>query len=89
MKQFVERLVVPLGSGDEEFAAAEAALKEGDAEGAAEIYRSLLDEDPSEPRALGSLAQALIALGEIDAARDILETAQGGNRHCAGFRMVS
>src|SRR3954466_7562246 len=39
VKQFVERLVGPLGAGDEEFAEAEAALKAGDAEGAADIYR--------------------------------------------------
>ncbi len=79
VKQFVERLIGPLGAGDEEFAAAEAALTEGDAEGAAEIYRALLDEDPTEPRALGGLAQALVALGETDAAREILDTVQGGN----------
>ena len=64
VKQFIERLVGPLGAGDEDFAAAEAALKEGDAEGAAEIYRALLEEDPAEPRALGGLAQALVALAK-------------------------
>src|SRR3954453_7422272 len=75
VKQFVERLVGPLGAADEEFAAAEAALKEGDAEGAADIYRALLEEDPTEPRALGGLAQALVALGETEAARQLLESA--------------
>jgi putative thioredoxin len=80
VKQFVERLIGPLGAGDEEFAPAEAALKEGDAEGAAEIYRALLDEAPTEPRALGGLAQALVALGETDAARELLDTVQGGNQ---------
>jgi putative thioredoxin len=79
VKQFVERLIGPLGAGDEEFAAAEATLKDGDAEGAADIYRALLDEDPAEPRALGGLAQALVALGETDAARELLDSAPAGN----------
>jgi putative thioredoxin len=79
VKQFVERLVGPLGAADEEFAAAETALKEGDAEDAADIYRALLEEDPSEPRALGGLAQALVALGETDAARELLDSAPAGN----------
>ena len=79
VKQFVERLIGPLGAGDEEFAEAEAALKEGDAEAAADIYRALLEEDPAEPRALGGLAQALVALGETDAARELLDSAPAGN----------
>jgi putative thioredoxin len=79
VKQFVERLVGPLGAADEEFAAAETALKDGDAEGAADIYRALLEEDPTEPRALGGLAQALVALGETDSARELLDSAPAGN----------
>jgi putative thioredoxin len=79
VKQFVERLIGPLGAGDEEFAAAEAALKGGDPEGAADIYRVLLEEDPTEPRALGGLAQALVALGETEAARELLDSAPAGN----------
>ena len=82
VKQFVERLIGPLGASDEEFAAAEAALKEGDAEGAADIYRALLEDDPTEPRALGGLAQALVALGETDAARELLDSA-GSSTHTA------
>jgi putative thioredoxin len=79
MKQFVERLIGPLGAGDEEFAEAEAALKAGDVEAAADIYRALLEEDPAEPRALGGLAQALVALGEMEAARQLLDSAPAGN----------
>jgi putative thioredoxin len=79
VKQFVERLIGPLGAGDEEFAEAEAALKDGEAEAAADIYRALLEEDPAEPRALGGLAQALVALGETDAARELLDSAPAGN----------
>jgi putative thioredoxin len=82
VKQFVERLIGPLGAGDEEFAAAEAALKDGDAEGAADIYRALLEDDPTEPRALGGLAQTLVALGETDAARKLLDSA-GASKHTA------
>jgi putative thioredoxin len=79
VKQFVERLVGPLGAGDEEYSAAEAALKAGDAEAAADIYRALLQEDAAEPRALGGLAQALIALGDTEAARELLDSAPAGN----------
>ena len=79
VKQFVERLIGPLGAGDEEFAEAEAALKAGDVEAAAHIYRALLEEDPAEPRALGGLAQALVALGEMEAARQLLDSAPAGN----------
>jgi putative thioredoxin len=79
VKQFVERLIGPLGASDEEFAEAEAALKAGDVEGAADIYRTLLEEDPAEPRALGGLAQALVALGEMEAARQLLDSAPAGN----------
>ena len=50
VKQFVERLIGPLGAGDEEFAEAEAALEAGDVEAAADIYCALLEEDPAEPR---------------------------------------
>jgi putative thioredoxin len=79
VKQFIERLIGPLGAGDEEFAEAEAALKAGDVEAAADIYRALLEEDPAEPRALGGLAQALVALGEMEAARQLLDSAPAGN----------
>jgi len=79
VKQFVERLIGPLDAGDEEFAEAEAALKAGDVEAAADIYRALLEEDPAEPRALGGLAQALVALGEMEAARQLLDSAPAGN----------
>jgi putative thioredoxin len=79
VKQFVERLIGPLGAGDEEFAEAEAALKAGDVEAAADIYRALLEEDPAEPRAVGGLAQALVALGEMEAARQLLDSAPAGN----------
>jgi len=79
VKQFVERLIGPLGAGDEEFAEAEAALKASDVEAAADIYRALLEEDPAEPRALGGLAQALVALGEMEAARQLLDSAPAGN----------
>jgi len=79
VKQFVERLIGPLGAGDEEFAEAEAALKAGDVEAAADVYRALLEEDPAEPRALGGLAQALVALGEMEAARQLLDSAPAGN----------
>ncbi len=84
VKQFVERLIGPLGAGDEEFAEAEALLKGGDAAGAADIYRALFEEDPADPRAIGGLAQALVALGETEAARELLDSAGGANHTAIG-----
>ena len=73
IKGFVSRLVGPLDDGTEEaMADAEAALAEGDAEGAAAVYSALLDEDPENVAALAGLARALVALGDLDAARAIL-----------------
>jgi putative thioredoxin len=84
VKQFVERLIGPLGASDEEFAEAAALLKEGDAAAAADIYRALLEDEPTDPRAIGGLAQALVALGETDAARELLDSAGGANHTAIG-----
>ena len=73
IKGFIERLVGPLDDGLEEiFAEAEAALASGDVATATEIYASVLDGEPEHLGALGGLVRALVAAGDLDAARDVL-----------------
>ena len=73
IKGFLERLVGPLGDDNEEaMAEAEAALTAGDAGDAAAIFSAVLKQDPENVAAAGGLARALVALGDLDAARDVL-----------------
>jgi putative thioredoxin len=74
IKGFVERLVGPIGDGNEEvLAEAEATLAAGDAETAAAIFSSVLDGDPEHLVAIAGLVRALVVLRELDAARDVLD----------------
>ena len=76
IKGFIERLVGPLGGeGEEIMAEAEAALGEGDAQRAGELFSEALQLDPADPKALGGLVRALVALGELEQARQALESA--------------
>lgn len=73
IKGFLERLVGPLDDGTEEAAAeGEAALAAGDAQEAAAIFSAILDQDPEHLPASAGLARAMVALGALDAARDLL-----------------
>jgi putative thioredoxin len=71
---FLERLTK--GSiGDETkdlLKAADAALAEGDAAGAAEVYSHVLAEDGANVQALAGLARAYVATGALDQARQTL-----------------
>jgi putative thioredoxin len=51
---------------------AKAALEGGDAEQAYELYATVLEKEPENPKAIGGAARALIALGELEAAGDLL-----------------
>ena len=74
LRGFVERLIGPIGDGNEEvIAEAEAALAAGDPRTAAAIFTEVLDVDPEHLAALTGLIRALIALGDLEAARGILE----------------
>ena len=73
IKGFIERLVGPLDDGlDDILAEAEAALAAGDAQGAAEIFGSVLDQEPDHLGALAGLARALVAAGDLEAAAGVL-----------------
>ena len=74
VRGFVERLVGPVGDGNEEvLAEAEAALSAGDPQTAAAIFGEVLDVDPEHLAALGGLVRALTAIGDLAAARAVLE----------------
>jgi putative thioredoxin len=75
VKQFVQRL----GGGaagpspiDEALAMAKEAAQTGDHATAAALYSQILQREPEHVEALGGLARALIARGEIDKARQAL-----------------
>jgi putative thioredoxin len=56
-------------------AMAEEVLAEGDAARAENIFRQILDMAPDDPEVIGGLARALLALGEVDAARAVVDSA--------------
>lgn len=77
VKAFIERLVGPAGPGaiDEVIAEGEAALAEGDAAGAAEVFAAALEQEPDNAQALGGFARAQVAVGALDQARAVLDAA--------------
>ena len=73
IKGFLERLVGPMSDEAEAaLAQAEAALAEGDVPGAAAIFSAVLEQDPAHLGATAGLVRALVATGDLDAARDLL-----------------
>ncbi len=71
---FVEKLIKgPVGGEEKELlAAAEAALAEGDAAAAAEVFAALLEQEPENFAALAGLARCYVASGAIEQARQTL-----------------
>ena len=71
---FLERLTKGSVGGETKdlLKAADAALAEGDAAGAAEVYSQILAEDAANVQALGGLARAYVATGALDQARQTL-----------------
>jgi putative thioredoxin len=51
----------------------EEVLASGDAQRAQSIFAQIRDMDPTNPTVIGGLARAMIAAGEIDAAREVLD----------------
>jgi putative thioredoxin len=72
IRGFIERLVGPIDAGTDLLAEAEGLLAGGDPTGAAEIFATILGEDPSEFKALAGLIKAFVAAGEIASARKIV-----------------
>lgn len=73
VKAFIERLVGPLRSeADELVEAGEEAFGAGQFEEAAELFGRAAQAQPGHLKASAGQARALIELGELDAARDVL-----------------
>ncbi|MEW6124721.1 MAG: thioredoxin [Pseudomonadota bacterium] len=77
---FIERLTGGAAEADlaEVLAAAEQALTEGDAPGAAEIFAHLLAEEPENLKALGGLVRAQILGGALEQAKATLDMVPAG-----------
>lgn len=76
VKQFVAQLIggaVGPTPAEALLAEAKAALEQGDAPTAQEIFQELLQIDPASPDALAGLAKMAIEAGEFEAARELLD----------------
>jgi len=76
IRALVERLAgAPVGPSpvDEVLAAAKAALEDGDAPGAAELYGQVLKQEAGNPQAVAGLVRCLLATGELEQARAALD----------------
>jgi putative thioredoxin len=80
---FLERLTKgKIGDETKELLdAADAALVDGDAAGAAEIFAQVLAEEPDNVRALGGLARAHVEAGSLDQAKQTLELVPEAKRN--------
>ncbi len=75
VRKFVETLLKTAGGAmpsADLLAEAKAALEQGDAQGAGELFSALLQEEPENPDAWGGLIRALMALGQEDQAATAL-----------------
>ena len=90
IKGFLERIVGPLGGeGDELVTEGEAALAAGDAQQAAELFSEALSIEAADLKALGGLIRSLVQLGELEQAREALESVDkegAGNAAIAAAR---
>ncbi len=73
LKQFIERLTGGGGSPiDEALSEAEAMLQAGEKDDALALYQEVLDQDPANVKALAGIMRTHLALGQEQAARDLL-----------------
>src|SRR5689334_12424608 len=84
---FIERLTKGKVGGEAQdlMKSAEAALAEGDAEGAIEIYSSLIAEDDSNVGAVAGLARAFLALDDIEQAKAALDRVPEAKRNDTAY----
>lgn len=83
IKAWVDQLIKVHGGGaaagpsplDEALDAADAAMAEDDISTAGALYAQVLNEDPSNVRALAGMARAYIKAGKMDKAREIIDQA--------------
>ncbi len=72
VKGFVERLVGPLDDTADRLAEAAELFAAGDLEAAAELYATIIAENPDDLGAVAGLAKIFVASGEIESARTVL-----------------
>ena len=78
IKVFVERVIAMAGPDaglEDAIAAAEEMLAEGAVADAAQTFAAILGEEPGHPVALGGMARAYLALGDVEKAKGILDSA--------------
>ncbi|WP_333834691.1 tetratricopeptide repeat protein [Rubrimonas sp.] len=78
VKAFVEKVAAMGPGGDplgDALDAADEMLDKGEAAEAAQVYAAILGESAEETRAIGGLARAYLALGDVDHARATLDAA--------------
>ena len=78
LKAFIDRVIAMAGPDaglEEAIAAAEEMLAEGAVADAAQTFAAILGEEPGHPAAVGGMARAYLALGDIEKAKDVLDTA--------------
>ena len=88
---FIERLTKGAASGNETqelMKSAEAALAEGDSQGAIEIYEHILGEDAANIAALAGLARCHVAANNIEKAKQILTQVPEAKRNDAAVAAV-
>jgi putative thioredoxin len=94
VKQFVDRILDAKGEESLEAGIAEAlksasaALEAGDAQGAAEIYAAILQEDKANIEALSGLAGCYLKASDIDRAAATLDMAPEDKRKAPAFTAV-
>ncbi|MAL79021.1 MAG: thioredoxin [Sneathiella sp.] len=76
VKEFVERHAGPIGPSpvEQAFAAGSAALEAGETDVALTAFAKILELEPDNVEAKAQLARVYVKLGEIDAAKSLMET---------------
>ncbi|MGH6859466.1 MAG: thioredoxin [Phyllobacterium sp.] len=88
--EFIDRIASPDGGRDEAIQsaleAASQAMEAGDFEQAGQIHSAILGESPDNVTALAGLANCLVELGDIEAAKATLERVPAAGKDDAGVR---
>lgn len=74
LKKFIKKLSGGKHDFSEELAQAEQTLANGESDQATALYSQILSEDPENADALGGLIKCYIATGELDAAKEVLDS---------------
>ena len=84
VQAFVDRVVAQGPGGDpiaEALDQADQMLEQGAASDAMQVFGAVLQEKPEEPRAIGGLARAYLAAGDVERAKQTLDAAPALKQH--------